>query len=113
MTYYYYLILILSGHVGFINHLGNDLFLKIVVQGPTRQQVKACDNNYVQQSSLEVASVLCWHQLCKSHPKGQQLREDEMACDFLPPTTVTVQHTLHMLCKTCHSLDKCGSRCHR
>lgn len=28
-----------------------------------------------------------------SQPKGQKLMEDEMACDFLPPTTVTVPQT--------------------
>lgn len=28
-----------------------------------------------------------------SQPKGQKLMEDEIACDFLPPTTVTMLHT--------------------
>lgn len=28
-----------------------------------------------------------------SQPKGQTLKEDEMVCDFLPPTTVTVLQT--------------------
>lgn len=32
-----------------------------------------------------------------SQPKGQKLMEDEIACDFLPPTTVTMLQT--------HSID--------
>lgn len=33
-----------------------------------------------------------------SQPEGQKLMEDEMVCDFLPPTTVTVlqTHSIHM-----------------
>lgn len=33
-----------------------------------------------------------------SQPKGQKLMEEEMACDFLPPTTVTMPqtHSIHM-----------------
>lgn len=33
-----------------------------------------------------------------SQPKGKKLMEDEMACDFLPPTTVTMPqtHSIHM-----------------
>lgn len=33
-----------------------------------------------------------------SQPKGQKLMEDEIACDFLPPTTVTMlqTHSIHL-----------------
>lgn len=55
-----------------------------------------------------------------SQPKGQKLMEDEIACDFLPPTTVTMlqTHSMHLYTHThthmlWHSSEKCGSHRHR
>lgn len=47
-----------------------------------------------------------------SQPKGQKLMEDEIACDFLPPTTVTMLQThstqLHTRSYT-HTHTRCGT----
>lgn len=45
-----------------------------------------------------------------SQPKGQKLMEDEIACDFLPPTTVTMlqTHSAHLHTRS-YTHTRCGT----